>query len=102
MNDYTMSYTDFFSTMKLCPLYVSRLKSMATEMFMSITHNSTIFIENLFTVSDTFYDLHGGKTIIHPPVETTTFGLKSFRYEGAKLWDNLPSQMKCASSLNDF
>ena len=102
MNDYTLSYTDLLSTTKRCPLYVSRLKSMATEMFKSMTHNSPIFIENLFTVSDTSYDLRDGKTITQPPVETTTFGLKSFRYEGAKLWNNLPSQMKCASSLNDF
>ena len=102
VNDYTLSYTDVLSTMKRCPLYVTRLKSMATEMFMSMTHNSPIFIENLFTVTDTSYDLRGGKTIFQPPVETTTFGLKLFRYEGAKLWNNLPSQMKCASSLNDF
>ena len=45
-----------------------------------MTHNSPIFIENLFTVSDTSYDLRGGKTIIQPPVETTTFGLKSFNH----------------------
>ena len=48
---------------------------MATEMFKSMTHNSSLFIENLFTVSDISYDLRGGKTITQPPVETTTFGL---------------------------
>ena len=102
MNDYTLSYTDLFSTTKPCPLYVSRLKSMATEKFKSMTHNSPTFIKNLFTMSDTPYDLRGGKSIIQPSVETTTFCLKSFRYEGAKLWNNLPSQMKCASSLKYF
>ena len=102
VNDYTLSYTDLLHTTKRCPLYVSRLKSMATEMFKSMTHNSPTFIENLFTMSDTPYDLRGGKSIIQPSVETTTFGLKSFRYEGAKLWNNLPSEMKCASSLKDF
>ena len=33
--------------MKRCPLYVSRLKSMATEMFKSMTHKSPTFIESL-------------------------------------------------------
>ena len=99
VNEYALSNTVLLSTMKRCPVYVSRLKSMATEMFKSMTHNSPIFVENLFTLSDTSYDLRGGKTII---VATTTFGLKSFRYAGAKLWNNLPSQMKCASCLNDF
>ena len=75
---------------------------MATEMFKFMTHNSPTFIENLFTLSDTPYDLRGGKSITQTSVETTTFGLKSFKYEGAKLWNNLPSQMKCASSLKDF
>ena len=50
VNDYTLPYPDLLSTMKRCPLYVSRLKSMATEMFKSMTHNSPTFIENLFTV----------------------------------------------------
>ena len=63
---------------------------------------SRIHWKPLKTMSDTPYDLRGGKSIIQPSVETTTFGLKSFRYEGAKLWNNLPSQMKCASSPKDF
>ena len=41
---------------------------MATEMFKFMTHNSPIFIENLFTVSDTSYDLRGGKTTVKPLV----------------------------------
>ena len=174
VNDYTLSYADLLSTTKQCPLYVSHLKSMATEMFKSLTHNSLTFIENLFTMPDTPYGFRGGKSIIQPSVETTTapsqypkrrlfvrsrkvskprdwyykssyrfaaevpvkfqsdrkilntnlaasrlyeilrkdvfsdietgptFGLKSFRYEGDKVWNNIPSQMKCASSLNNF
>ena len=33
VNDYTLSYTDLLSTMERCPMYVSRLKSMATEIY---------------------------------------------------------------------
>ena len=80
VNDYTLSYADIFSTTKLCPLHVSRLKSMATDMFKSMSHNCPTFIENFFTMPDTPYDLRGGKSMIQPSVETTTFGLKSFRY----------------------
>ena len=55
VNDYTSSYADILSTMKRCPQYVSRLKSMATEMI----YNSPTFIENrftLFTLFDNSYE----------------------------------------------
>ena len=84
--NYTLSYADLLSTTKRCPLCVSRLKSMATE----TTHTQpSHFCWKFFIVSNTPYDLRGGKTTIQPSVETTTFVLKSFRYEGAKMWNNL-------------
>ena len=37
-----------------------------------------------------------------PLVRTVTYGIKSLRYFGAKLWNNLPADLKSACSLADF
>ncbi|XP_063436638.1 uncharacterized protein LOC134718077 [Mytilus trossulus] len=37
-----------------------------------------------------------------PHVRTTAYGLQSFRYAGARLWNELPDELRKQSSLNQF
>ena len=40
--------------------------------------------------------------LIQPPKRTTTYGLRSFQYYGAHVWNMLPVNLKAAQSLRDF
>ena len=40
--------------------------------------------------------------IEQPKRRTTTFGLRSFSYVGAKMWNELPTYLKETTDLNDF
>lgn len=102
MNDFSLSYVESLSSLKRCSLYLLRMKSMANEMYKCLNNISPEFLKNLFAVSEYPYELRGGKSLVQPVVDSTTFGLKSFRYEGAKLWNCLPSQIKSATSFCEF
>ena len=48
------------------------------------------------------YVLRGSQNLSVPRVNTTTYGLRSIRYEGARLWNKLPENLKTADSILDF
>ena len=37
-----------------------------------------------------------------PRINQTTYGLRSFRYQGTVLWNSLPEEIKTASNLSSF
>ena len=48
------------------------------------------------------YNLRGDKILTLPKVNTTKYGLKSVRYEGANLWNKLPNEYRKANSYKRF
>ena len=81
---------------------MSRIKTIATEIIKCLTDISPNFVKNIFTVGDQPYDLRGGSKIIQPLVNIKTFGLKTFGYEGARIWNKLPETLKNAADVNVF
>ena len=45
----------------------------------------------------TNYNLRGKHILELPKVNTTTYGLKSWRYTAAKIWNALPDQFRAAN-----
>ena len=102
LNDYTSSYSELLEKVNRPPLYVSRIKTIASEIFKCLTNTSPTFIKDMFRIEDQPYDLRGGSKIIQPLVHSKTFGLKTFRYEGARIWNKLPESMKNANDAHAF
>ena len=48
------------------------------------------------------YSLRDNNKLIQQKMKTTTFGLKSFTYYGAHLWNSLPVDIKSAVTLGNF
>jgi hypothetical protein len=48
------------------------------------------------------YNLRGNYIMELPKVNTTTYGLKSWRYTAAKTWNALPDQVHTADSIGTF
>ena len=67
-------------------MYVSRMKSITLEIFKCSNKSSPSYITDMFRISATPYDdTRGGTKLIQPKVNTARNGLKSFRYQGAKV-----------------
>ena len=48
------------------------------------------------------YNLRGKHILKLPKVNTTTYGLKSWRYTAAKIWNALPDQFRATSNITKF
>ena len=59
------------------------------------------YLAELFNVRESNY-IRNCDQFTLPKFNTLTFGRKSFTYYGAKLWNNLPNEIKESSSLSSF
>ncbi len=83
-------------------LYIGRLRNMAPEMF-KVLHGSTpIYIRDLFEENDKIYNLRSTVSLKQPKRNTVTYGLNSFRYKGAKKWNDLANKIKNSITLAEF
>ena len=60
------------------------------------------YLSDLFVKADTPYDKRDKNKLIQPLKRTTTYGLRSFQYYGAHVWNMLPINIKTAHSLHEF
>jgi len=58
-------------------------------------------MRNMFTLRTTSYNLRGNYILTLLAPKTTTYGLHSFSYHAAKLWNSLPDFAR-TSNFNDF
>ncbi len=61
-----------------------------------------IYIQEMFNIKITPYDLRDPCRTVMPKAKTTTRGLKSFIYEGNRIWNSLSLYIKGAESLCIF
>ena len=102
LNDYASSYPELLLKTGRSSLYVSRIKTIATKMYKCKNDINPAFVGELFTSHDPPYSLRNGERFEQPIVNTKSFGLNAFRYEGVKIWNGLPNHIKGANDLNEF
>ena len=101
-NDYKADYETLLQRSKCPLLYVSRLRCIAVETFKNVHKLNPEFLHDMVDIKETEHDLRGGVLLNQPRVNTVTFGLQSIRYEGARIWNLLPKDMKNTDSLDVF
>ncbi len=83
-------------------LYIGRLRNMATEIFKALHGSTPIYIRDLFEKKDKIYNLHSTVSLKQRKGNTVTYSLNSFRYQGAKIWNDLPNKIKNSITLAEF
>ena len=76
--------------------------SIGLEVFKCLHKCSPTYITDMFSISASPYDTRGGIKLIQPRVNSTRNGLKSFRYQGAKIWNELPTSVKNTKDVSEF
>ena len=84
------------------PIKVTILRHIAVEIYKILNGMSPSYLDGLFKVRDVQYNFRDSSRLEQPRVRTSTYGIKSLRYYGAKIWNNLPTDIKSACSLNEF
>ena len=76
--------------------------------FMLITINACFqgtvptCIKELVKMRNNKYDLRGNNTLSLPKVNTTKYGLNSFRYFAAKQWNSIPNELRLRAGGLEF
>ena len=86
------------------PLHIGRMKLMAIEVF-KILNTSTIsptYIQDLVKEKISNYNFRNKKQVEIPKVNSKRYGMKSFRFEAAQVWNSLPNEMRLAENFNQF
>ena len=102
LNDYLSPYHVLLQKVKRPTMYVSRMKAIGFDVFKCLHNCSPSYITDMFRISATPYATRGGTKLIQPKVNTTRNGLKSFRYQGAKIWNELPTSIKNTEDVSEF
>ena len=76
----------------------------ASEVNKIINHIGPSMLHALFEKKDINVNIRDCFRAVQPKVRTTRYmyGLNSLKYNGAKIWNSLSVNIKCAISLNNF
>ncbi len=102
LEDYESSYEDLLSKYGVSMLEIQGARTLAMEVYKSIHQMTPIYIQEMFNIKITPYDLRDPCRTVMPKVKTTTPVLKSLTYEGNDIWNSLPLHIKGAGNLGIF
>ena len=101
--DKSTTYETLLKQLSLLSPLNQRIVKMATGVYKAI-HGYKVprGIGELLYERSTNYNLRGKHILELPKVNTTTYGLKSWRYTAAKIWNALPDQFRAANKIGTF
>ena len=77
-------------------LYNHRLQKEASD------NIAPSYIKDLFNIRYTNYQLRGSNILSLPRINTTSYGSKSIRYFGPKIWNFLDDNLRIQPDLQSF
>ena len=101
-NDFQSSTEALLSLSDTSPLHIKRMKLMDCEAYKIINELSPTYIRDLINVKVSQYNFRNEHQASLPQVNSTRYGLKSFRYEAARIWNSLPNNIRTAESFPQF
>jgi hypothetical protein len=101
-DDYNSSYENLLEKSKLPSLKIRRLKTIAVEIFKILHKNNPSYLHDLINIKLQNYNFRSQETAVLPRVRTTRYGLKSFRYNAAQFWNELPNHCRRETSLGQL
>ncbi len=79
-----------------------RSRTLATEVYKTVNGMTPNYIQEFFEVKKISYNLRDSTRTIIPKSNSRTYGLKSLKHEGNKIWIRLSVDIKTSESLAIF
>ena len=104
LNDYVSSYEQLLEKSGKCNMNIRRLKCLCIEIYKILNDLSPSFMKEIFEkrgenrVTRDRYKLN----LNMPRRNQVTFGAKSPKFHGSKIWNAVPVSIKTAEKLNAF
>ena len=103
-NDYEISYEELLLKSGRATVNVNRLRILCIEIYKTISNPNPEFMRDLFSLRETSRLVRENYMLnLSIPVHNqVTFGSKSLRVFGPKVWNSLPYHIKSSESLELF
>ena len=85
-----------------CTLYENRLRTILEHVFKIRNGLLPPVDPSLFIQHQTEYNLRHHNAIELPTYKYKKYGFNSLKYQGGKLWNDMPDSLRLAVSLKDF
>ena len=102
INNYDAEYDDLCNELKVLNIHKRCIKTVAIQMYKIKQQKVPIYVQEIFSRRESHYDIRDNDLFEIPRYKTVTYGRKSFRYYGAKLWANIPKEIKAKPTLTCF
>ena len=102
LNDYESDYNDLLTKANVPGIKIMTLRQLAIEMYKSVTKINPEFLNELFLSKQCTYNLRNVSVLERPKVNTTQFGLRSFKSYSSKIWNLLPNSYKKDISFGEL
>ena len=103
-DDFEASYEDLLSKGGKSKINVRRLRILRVEIYKILNDLNPSFMNSIFKLKINGREVRDKYklNLDMPKWNQKTFGYKSFRVLGPKIWNNLPYYVKCSENLNTF
>ena len=101
-DDRQSTYNELLARIKKDSMCTQRLKCLLIFVYKCVNNLGPSFLNSLFFVKSSHYDIRNKILLVQPKMNTVTFGINSIVYHGSKLWNSLPVYIKMAPSLRKF
>ena len=96
-NDLTSSYDILLDRAGVTILTLSRIKTIAAEVYKASNDLSPHYIADMFYPrAETQHNLRNTNLLTLPKVKTVKYGKNSLLFEGVKIWNHLPNDIRIA------
>ena len=83
-------------------IHQKQLRTLATEIYKSLTDVNPDFMKNYFSIKEIPYSLRNGSALKIPSARSTYYGINSIHFRPCVLWNKLPNSLKESQSLPEF
>ena len=103
-DNYDSSYECLLKLAGKSTMNVTRLRSLCIEIFKTLNNINPVFMDEIFELRKTKRAVRNQYklNLELPIINQVTFGAKSIRYLGPKIWNSLPFHIKSSESLTTF
>ena len=83
-------------------LKLRRLTIIALEALKILNNQRPVYLHGMLNFKNQNYSFRYTRTAEIPKVRTSSYGLSSFRFSAAKLWNSLPQHFRDEINFNNF
>ena len=101
-DDYVSDHLTLLKASGSVSMEIRHMRHLCIEIYKTLNNLNPGYMKDIFQVQQSADSTRRPYNIKMPRVNQTTFGTRSIRYQGAKIWNHLPNSLKSAETLKIF